>query len=118
MKYVFFILVCIISLDLYADQKIDTKVIEISKNLRCLVCQGQSINDSDSDFALDVKELIKKNLKEGKKDKEIYNYLKLKYGDWILYKTPINLSTIFIWLLPIIFVLIGLRFIIKRIRFE
>ena len=74
MKYAFFILVCIISSNLYADQKIDTKVIEISKNLRCLVCQGQSINDSDSDFALDVKELIKKNLKEGKKDEEIYNY--------------------------------------------
>ena len=74
--------------------------------------------DSDSDFALDVKELIKKNLKEGKKDEEIYNYLKLKYGDWILYKTPINVSTIFIWMLPIIFILIGLRFIVKRIRFE
>ena len=75
MKYVFFILVCIISSDLYADQKIDTKVIEISKNLRCLVCQGQSINDSDSDFALDVKELIKKNLKEGKKDEEKFTII-------------------------------------------
>ena len=118
MKYVFFILVCIISLDLYADQKIDTKVIEISKNLRCLVCQGQSINDSDSDFALDVKKLVKKSLEDGKTDKEIYSYLKLKYGDWILYKTPFNLRTIFLWLLPIIIILIGMKLILRRTKFE
>ena len=114
MKYVFFILVCIISLDLYADQKIDTKVIEISKNLRCLVCQGQSINDSDSDFALDVKELIKKNLKEGKKDEEIYNYLKLKYGDWILYEPKINRNTLILWGLPLILFIFGGLLIFRK----
>jgi len=117
-KYFLIVIIFLLSFESFANDKINSKVIEISKNLRCIVCQGQSINDSDSDFALDVKKLVKKSLEDGKTDKEIYSYLKLKYGDWILYKTPFNLRTIFLWLLPIIIILIGMKLILRRTKFE
>ena len=75
---------------------------KISKNLRCLICQGQSIYDSQSDFAVSVKSLIKKKISEGKSEKEIYEYFKVRYGDWILYEPEINKKTIFLWLFPLI----------------
>ena len=68
----------------------NSKVNEISKNLRCLICQGQSVYDSNSEFALSVKMLISQKLAAGKSEDDIYNFLKSKYGDWIVYKTKIN----------------------------
>ena len=59
---------------------------KISKNIRCLICQGQSIDDSNSDFAINIKYVILKKLNEGSSEDEIYDFLKSKYGDWIVYK--------------------------------
>jgi len=58
---------------------------KITKNLRCLICQGQSVYDSDSEFAISLKLAVKEKLAEGMSEKEIYSYFKNKYGDWILY---------------------------------
>tara|TARA_B100001094_G_C18118157_1_gene765257 strand:- start:430 stop:795 length:366 start_codon:yes stop_codon:yes gene_type:complete len=80
---------------------------KISKNLRCLICQGQSIYDSDSEFANSLKILIEKKLSDGLTEKQIYDYLKGKYGDWILYDPEFNKNTYFLWLLPLILFLIG-----------
>ncbi len=93
--------------------------IEITKNLRCLICQGQSVHDSDSEFANSLKLLVDKKLKEGLNEKQIYNYLTEKYGEWILYDPEFNENTYFLWILPILMFLIGgaiiLRlFIIKK----
>ena len=63
---------------------------KISKNLRCLICQGQSIYDSQSDFALSMKLVIKKKLDQGNSENEIYHYLKNKYGEWIVYDPELN----------------------------
>ena len=63
---------------------------KITKNLRCLICQGQSVYDSQSDFAVSIKILIKNKLQEGKKEDEIYNYLKKLYGEWIVYEPEFN----------------------------
>ena len=92
---------------------------EITKNLRCLICQGQSVHDSDSEFANSLKLLVDKKLNEGFNEKQIYNYLTEKYGEWILYDPEFNENTYFLWLLPILMFLIGgaiiLRlFIIKK----
>ena len=81
--------------------------IKITKNLRCLICQGQSIYDSDSEFANSLKILIEKKLSDGLTEKQIYDYLKGKYGDWILYDPEFNKNTYFLWLLPLILFLIG-----------
>ncbi len=68
-----------------SDLKAKNLEIEITKNLRCLICQGQSVYDSDSEFANSLKILVEKKLNEGLDEKQIYAYLKNKYGDWILY---------------------------------
>ena len=79
----------------------------ITKNLRCLICQGQSVYDSDSEFANSLKILVEKKLNEGLEEKQIYEYLKSKYGEWILYDPEFNKNTYFLWLLPILMFLIG-----------
>ena len=86
---------------------------KITKNLRCLVCQGQSVYDSDSEFANSLKIVVKQKLDEGKNEKEIYDYMKKKYGEWILYDTEFNKNTYFLWLLPILMFLIGGAIILK-----
>ena len=86
---------------------------KITKNLRCLICQGQSIYDSDSEFANSLKSLVKQKLDDGYKEKEIYNFLKDKYGEWILYEPEFNKNTYFLWLLPILLFLIGGAIIFK-----
>ena len=89
--------------------------LKIAKNLRCLICQGQSIYDSQSDFAVSVKSLIKKKISEGKSEKEIYEYFKIRYGDWILYEPEINKKTIFLWLFPLILFVFGGYFIFRKL---
>ena len=86
---------------------------EITKNLRCLICQGQSVYDSDSDFANSMKILVDKKLEEGLSEKAIYIYFKEKYGDWILYDPGLNKNTYLLWLLPILIFLLGGAIIIK-----
>ena len=91
--------------------------IKISKNIRCLVCQGQSVYDSQSDFAESVKLVIKQKLDEGKSEAEIYKFLKIQYGEWILYDPDFNKNTFFLWLLPIIVFIGGGWLILKKINF-
>ena len=102
-----------------ANENLD-KVDKISKNLRCLICQGQSVYDSQSDFALSIKQLIKIKISEGNEDKEIYEYLKSKYGDWIMYEPELDKKTILLWILPLILFIFGGLLIYKKafIRYE
>ena len=86
---------------------------KITKNLRCLICQGQSVYDSDSEFANSLKILVEEKLSEGMNEKQIYDYFKEKYGEWILYDTEFNKNTYFLWLLPILMFLIGGAIIFK-----
>ena len=80
---------------------------KITKNLRCLICQGQSVYDSDSEFANSIKVLVNKKLSEGQNENQIYDYLENKYGEWILYDPNFSKSTYFLWLLPILIFIIG-----------
>ena len=76
----------------------DSEVNEISKNLRCLICQGQSVYDSNSEFALSIKNLISAKLAAGDSEDDIYNFLKSKYGDWIIYEPGFNKFTLVLWI--------------------
>ena len=96
---------------LFADNQLERN--KITKNLRCLICQGQSVYDSDSDFANSMKILVDKKLDEGLSEKEIYIYFKEKYGDWILYDPGLNKYTYLLWLLPILIFLFGGAIIAK-----
>ena len=89
---------------------------KIHKNLRCLVCQGQSISDSNSEFAITLKIVVRDLIDQGKSEKEIYNFLSDKYGDWILYKPKLNLENFLLWSLPYIILLLGGLIILYLIR--
>ena len=89
---------------------------KITKNLRCLVCQGQSVYDSDSEFANSMKVLVDKKLQEGLSENQIYDYFKDKYGEWILYDPELNKNTYILWLLPILIFLIGGAIVVKNFK--
>lgn len=97
----------------------DTSVINennIFKNLRCLVCQGQSISDSNSDFAQTVKLVVNDLIEEGKTEEEIYSFMAEKYGDWIIYKPQLNKQNFMLWFLPYAFLIGGGLIIFYLIR--
>ena len=89
------------------NQKQELRARNISKNIRCMICQNQSIDESNAPLAKDLRILIRNKIKEGKKDKEIYIFLTDRYGDFILLKPPLKSSTLALWLLPFIFLIIG-----------
>jgi len=110
MKYLKYIIILFIlsTINLsFADEHETQLQNKITKNLRCLICQGQSIYDSDSQFANSLKILVEKKLSEGLSEKEIYQYFENKYGEWILYDPKFNKNTYFLWLLPILMFLLG-----------
>ena len=90
------------------NQKQELRARNISKNIRCMICQNQSIDESSAPLAKDLRILIRDKIKDGKKDKEIYKFLTDRYGDFILLKPPLKLSTFALWILPFIFLVIGL----------
>ncbi len=92
-----------------------SKINEISKNLRCLICQGQSIYDSNSEFALSIKTLISDKLASGNSEDEIYNFLKAKYGDWIVYEPEFNKYTLVLWILPLFLFIFGGLLIVRKV---
>ena len=113
LKFIIIFLIFYPSGALYASDKID-RIDTLSKSLRCLICQGQSVYDSQSDFALSVKELINNKIEDGYSDEDIYNYLKTKYGDWIMYDPQLNKNTILLWLLPLILFIFGGLLIFRK----
>ena len=94
------------------EDKLKTK---ITKNLRCLICQGQSVYDSDSEFAMSLKILVNNKINEGFSEKQIYEFLTEKYGEWILYDPQFNKNTYFLWLLPLLIFILGGAIIFKKL---
>ena len=96
------------------DQKQELRARKISKNIRCMICQNQSIDDSNSSIARDLRLLIRSKIEEGSKDKEIYQFLTERYGDFILLKPPLKANTIALWFLPFVFFIIGVFVILNH----
>ena len=94
--------------EILENQKQELRARNISKNIRCMVCQNQSIDESNAPLAKDLRILIRNKIKDGKKDEEIYKFLTDRYGDFILLKPPFKSNTLALWLLPFIFVVIGI----------
>ena len=97
--------------EILKNQKQELRARKISKNIRCLVCQNQSIDESNAPLAKDLRILIRNKIENGKKDEEIYKFLTDRYGDFILLDPPLKSSTIALWFLPIIFFVIGIYII-------
>ena len=100
----------------FADQ--NKNIDHITKNLRCLICQGQSVYDSQSDFALSMKQLIQNKIDQGVEEDEIYKYLKEKYGEWIVYDPEVNKNTFLLWILPLILFIFGGLLIIRKVTIK
>ena len=117
MKQIKLITLIIISLLIYnlsyASPKNDLEN-KIFKNLRCLICQGQSVYDSQSDFAESMKIVIREKLGEGMSEDQIYFYLKEKYGAWLLYDPELNKNTFLLWSIPLALFLLGGAIIIRK----
>ena len=112
--FLFLILINLIFSSLVSGEILSNK---IYKNLRCLVCQGQSIADSNSEFALTVKSVVEDKLKEGITEEEIYKFMAEKYGDWILFNPPLKKQSILLWILPYAFFIVSglaIFFIFKK----
>lgn len=116
LKYLVIILIILSLNKLFAqDQNINLKT-KITKNLRCLICQGQSVYDSDSEFANSLKILVDRKIDEGLTDAEIYEYFKNKYGEWILYDPKLNKNTYILWFMPLLIFLLGGAIIFKKLK--
>ena len=103
------------------DEIQEQRARKISKNLRCMVCQNQSIDESSAPLAKDMRILVRDKIKEGNTDKEIYDFLIARYGDFILLKPPFKISTYILWLFPFVLLIIGvfiLFFNNKKFKFK
>ena len=116
-KIIIVIIFFFFSLAVNAQDSNNKLINKISKNIRCLVCQGQSIYDSQSDFAISLKLMINKKIEKGYTEEQIYDYLINQYGEWILYDPKFNKNTFFLWLLPILVFLGGGWIIFKKTKF-
>jgi len=97
----------------FKTNSIINKTREIAQNIRCLVCQNQSIDESNSELAKDLKKLIKEKLEAGLNENDVYKFLSDRYGDYILLKPPLNKNTILLWFLPFIILVFSTVYITK-----
>ena len=103
---------------LKSDEKKNELKNSILKNIRCLICQGQSVYDSESDFASSIKLIVNKKIKDGMSEDQVYEFLRERYGDWIIYDPQLNKNTYVLWLLPLLLFLVGGAIMKKKIIFK
>jgi cytochrome c-type biogenesis protein CcmH len=102
--------------ELRSDETNNALKNKILKNIRCLICQGQSVYDSESDFASSIKLIVDKKTNDGLNEEQIYQFLRKKYGDWIVYDPQLNKNTYILWLLPSLLFLLGGAIIFKKLN--
>jgi cytochrome c-type biogenesis protein CcmH len=100
--------------EILADPALESRARDLSAGLRCLVCQNQSIDDSNAPLARDLRILIRERIKAGSSDEEVKRYVVSRYGDFVLLKPPIRSRTLLLWALPFIVLLSGLYFLWRR----
>ena len=100
--------------EILKDPEEEMRARNISKNIRCMVCQNQNIDDSNAPLAKDLRIIIRDKIKDGKKDKEIYKFLTDRYGDFILLKPAFKLNTLVLWIFPSIFFIFGIYIVFRH----
>ena len=114
-KLFIFIFFLIFLVETKSEESNDLLEQKITKNIRCLICQGQSVYDSDSQFAISIKKMVKNKINQGYSEIEIYSFLKDKYGQWIVYDPEFNKNTLILWSLPILLFLFGGAIILRKL---
>jgi cytochrome c-type biogenesis protein CcmH len=98
------------------DPVLEKRVTALSENLRCLVCQNQSIADSHADLAVDLKKQVREQMKAGASDQAIIDYMVQRYGEFVLYRPPVKLTTVLLWFGPFLLLVGALIFLWRQIR--
>jgi cytochrome c-type biogenesis protein CcmH len=99
-----------------SDPTLEVRARDISAGLRCLVCQNQSIDDSDAPLARDLRILVRQRLEAGDSDAEVRDYLVARYGDFILLRPPFEASTLLLWLTPLLVLGAGAVVVVRQFR--
>ena len=95
---------------------LDKRTAALADELRCLVCQNQTLADSNAPLALDLRNQIREQLAGGKSEREVREFMVARYGDFVLYRPPLKASTVALWLGPFVLLVGGLVFLIRRLR--
>ena len=109
------LLICSVALA-QEDPALDKRVHELSSELRCLVCQNQTLADSNAPLAVDLRNQVREQLKSGKSERDVVDFLVARYGDFVLYRPPLKASTVLLWAGPFILLAFGLFLLFLRIR--
>lgn len=99
-----------------SDAKVEARAKEVGRSLRCVVCQNQSIDESDAPLAADMRKLVRTRLKEGDSNAEVIDYMQERYGDYVLLKPPVQTNTYILWFFPFVLLLGALGWFFKSSR--
>lgn len=98
------------------DPALEQRVMQISNELRCLVCQNQTIADSNADLAIDLRRQVREQLSQGKSEQEILDYMVQRYGDFVRYRPPVKMQTLVLWMGPFLLLAGGLFALLRFLR--
>ena len=124
MRYLLILLVCLLpafsyageATDMAADPVLEKRMVGLAENLRCLVCQNESLASSHADLAEDLRREVREQMKKGMSDQEIIDYLVSRYGDFVLYDPPLKKTTLVLWYGPFALLLTGAGVLVYQLR--
>jgi cytochrome c-type biogenesis protein CcmH len=98
------------------DARLEARVTSLSHELRCLVCQNQTLADSNAPLAVDLRNTIREQLAKGASEREVVDFMTARYGDFVLYRPPLKASTVLLWAGPFLLLALGVFFLVRRVR--
>lgn len=98
------------------DPLLEKRVTALAEELRCLVCQNQTLADSHAELAIDLKNQVREQLRQGKSEREVTDYMVARYGDFVLYRPPVKATTWFLWFGPLLLLVVGLMVLVRKLR--
>jgi cytochrome c-type biogenesis protein CcmH len=98
-----------------ADPVLEKRVMTLAEELRCLVCQNQTLADSNAPLAEDLRNQVREKMREGKSDREVVDFLVERYGDFVLYRPPLKATTILLWFGPLLLLALGFAVLLRRL---
>jgi len=99
-----------------ADPVLEKRVMALAEELRCLVCQNQTLADSNAPLAEDLRNQLREKMREGKSDREVVDFLVERYGDFVLYRPPLKATTVLLWFGPLLLLAAGFGVLLRRVR--
>jgi cytochrome c-type biogenesis protein CcmH len=97
------------------EANLDRRVMDLSQELRCLVCQNQTLADSNAPLAVDLRNQVREQLAAGRSEQDVIDFMVARYGDFVLYRPPFKASTLLLWVGPFVFLLLGAWLLVRRV---